>query len=193
MKSWHRYALGVVAGLVVGGALAWHATGNAFRDGAVTNGVWSTSLTYGLTDGDALTRAAVARRGLLALPTTETVYWAASRDSAGALLDGSCTYALTGGALDTRWWSVTFYDREGYLVANAANIWSFSAATLTDAEKAGGWKVTIGPKRPAQGHWLPSATGQGFELTLRMYNPGPDLVRNPGKAQLPKLVKEACA
>ena len=192
MKSWHRYALGLAVGLAGGAGLAWHATGAAFNHGSVTNGVWSTALNYGVASADSLTRAAVARRGLLALPKTEPVYWAASTDSTGQPLDGSCTYAMTGRALDSRWWSVTLYDRAGYLIANPARIWSFSGASITPAEQAG-WTVRISPDKPASGHWLPSAKGQPFELTLRMYNPGPAFVKDPKAAALPVLKKERCA
>lgn len=192
MKTWHRYALGLVAGLAVGGGLAWRATGTGFDHGSITNGVWSTSLNYGIASADPLTRAAVARRGLLALPKTETVYWAASTDSEGKALDGSCTYAMTGKALDSRWWSVTYYDRQGYLVANPARLFSFSGAAVTPDEKPG-WKVTIGPNKPPSGHWLPSAKGQGFELTLRMYNPGVAFMKEPKAAELPVLKREDCA
>ena len=192
MRTWHRYALGLVFGLAVGGGLAWRATGSGFDHGAITNGSWSTSLTYGTTSTDPLTRAAVARRGLLALPKTETVYWAASTDSAGQPLDGACTYSMTGKALDSRWWSVTLYDRKGFLIANPARIWSFSGAAITPTEKDG-WRVTIGPDKPTSGYWLPSARGQGFELTLRMYNPGPGFLKAPAAAELPVLKKEGCA
>lgn len=192
MKTWHRYALGLATGLAVGGGLAWRATGSGFDHGSIANGIWSTSLNYGIASADPLTRAAVARRGLLALPKTETVYWAASTDSDGRPLNGSCTYSMTGKALDARWWSVTFYDRQGYLVANPARIWSFSGASLTPEEKSG-WKVVIAPIKPASGHWLPSAMGQGFELTLRMYNPGAAFMQDPKAAELPVLRKEGCA
>ncbi len=192
MKSWHRYALGLVLGLGVGGALAWHATGDAFRSGAVRNGVWSTSLDYGTKSGDALTRAAVARRGLLALPKEETVYWAASTDNNGAPLSGNCTYRLVGGAVDSRWWSITIYDAEGYLMPNKANIWSFSSASLGPGDLPK-WSVTISPEAPKAGHWLPSTRGEPFELTLRMYNPGAGFRANVARAPLPELVKEACA
>lgn len=193
MAGKRRYIAGGLIGLALGVGLAWHATGRGFTDGAVRNGPWSTSLSYGVASADALTRAAVARRGLLALPKTETVYWAATRDSAGALLDGNCTYRLSGKAVDSRWWSITLYDSEGYLQPNAARLWSFSGATLTAEEAEKGWQVTIAPARPRSGYWLPSLAGQRFELTLRMYNPGPDFMTSPATAHLPMLTKESCA
>ena len=191
MKGWVRCGIALVVGLAIGGGAAWTATGKGLGGGGVVNGNWTTALNYGTTGADALTRAQVARRGILALPSTETVYWNSSTDEAGKPLDGSCTYKMSGRALDARWWSVTFYDKAGYLVANPANIWSFSGASISEAEKAG-WVVTIAPDKPATGHWLPSAKGQGFELTLRMYNPGEGFSAAPAKAALPAIHKEAC-
>ena len=99
---------------------------------------------------------------------------------------------MTGTALDARWWSVTHYDKHGFLVANPANIWSFSGASISEAEK-GGWRVAIRPSKPETGHWLPSAYGEGFELTLRMYNPGPGFRAAPTRASLPVITRGACA
>lgn len=192
MKAWHRYAIGLVAGCAIGGAAAWVSTDRAFGSGGVRNGQWSTALNYGTVGADALTRAIVARRGLLALPSTETVYWNASTDSEGRPFDGSCTYQMTGRGLDARWWSVTYYDKRGYLVANPANIWSFSGAAISDAEREG-WTVTIAPEKPQTGHWLPSARGQGFDLTLRMYNPGPGFRAAPGTSALPLVQRKSCS
>ena len=54
MKRWQRYALGVAVGLAAGGGLVWHKTGSAFDSGSVTNGIWSTSLNYGIASADPL-------------------------------------------------------------------------------------------------------------------------------------------
>lgn len=192
MKPWHRISLAIVLGGVVGGGAAWQATGKGLGRGDIVNGPWSTALDYGMSGTDSLTRAAVARRGLLALPASETIYWQASVDSDGKPLNGSCTYALTGKALDARWWSVTYYDKAGFLVANPANLWSFSGTAISEVERAG-WRVTISPAKPAAGHWLPSAKGQDFDLTLRLYNPGSSFRQAPDKAALPALKREGCA
>ena len=184
-------ALAITGGLAAGAAGAWMMAGKGMGRADIVNGPWTTSLTFGTETTDAATRASVARRGLLALPSTETIYWQASVDSDGKPLHGSCTYAMTGTALDARWWSITYYDKAGYLVANPARIWSFSGASISDDEKAG-WRVIISPSKPA-GHWLPSAKGKPFDLTLRMYNPGQKLRAAPAKAALPVLKREGCA
>lgn len=185
-------ALVITGGLAAGAAGAWMMAGQGLGRADIVNGPWTTSLGFGTKATDAATRAAVARRGLLALPATETVYWQASVDSDGKPLDGNCTYAMTGAALDARWWSITLYDKAGYLFANPARIWSFSGASLTPAEQAG-WRVSVSPDKPAAGHWLPSVKGKPFDLTLRMYNPGQNLRAAPAKSVLPVLKRERCA
>lgn len=191
MKSWHRYAITLVGGLAVGLGAAWAITGRGLADGQIGNGPWTTSLGFGTKATDRVTRAMVARAGLLALPARETVYWSATTDAAGAPLDGNCRYRLSGRPLDARWWSVTIYDEAGYLVANPANSWSVNGANVAlDAE--GEWRVTIAPAKPAEGAWLPSTKGQPFHLTLRMYNPGDGFRAAPAKAVLPSIVKEGC-
>ncbi len=191
MKSWHRYAITLVGGIAVGLGAVWSLTSAGFSGGAIVNGPWSTSMGYGTKATDPLTRARVARGGLLALPAVETVYWAAKTDPTGAPLDGNCRYSLSGSPLDARWWSVTIYDTNGYMVANAANKWSVNGANVA-LDAKGEWRVTISPEKPAEGAWLPGTKGQPFHLTLRMYNPGKAFRADPEKAALPRIVKEGC-
>jgi hypothetical protein len=191
MKGWQRYAVGLVGGVAIGLAGAWWKTGGGLEHGAIANGPWTTSLDYGTQATDPVTRAIVARAGLLALPAKETVYWAAQTDAAGAPLDGGCRYRLSGLPLDTRWWSVTLYDVKGYLTPHPARIWSVNGAAV-DLDDKGEWNVAIAPDKPASGAWLPSTRGQPYHLTLRMYNPGEDFRAAPAKAALPSIVKEGC-
>ena len=191
MKSWQRYAIAVVGGLAAGLGAAWALTNGGLGDGAIHNGPWTTSLGYGTRATDPLTRAMVARSGLLALPARETIYWMAKADAGGAPLDGNCRYSLSGGALDARWWSVTLYDAKGYLVANPADIWSVNGANAP-LDDRGIWRVIISPDKPADGQWLPGTKGQPFHLTLRMYNPGAAFRASPSSAALPRIVKEGC-
>ncbi len=191
MQRWHRFAIAISGGLLLGLGAAWAVTGGGLRGGSITNGVWSTSLGYGTKATDPLTRAAVARAGLLALPAKETVYWMARTDSTGAPLDGNCRYRLSGPQLDARWWSVTLYDTDGYLVDNDARIWSVNGANVA-SDDDGRWRVTISPDKPSEGAWLPGAAGQPFHLTLRMYNPGPAFRADPRAAELPTIVREEC-
>jgi hypothetical protein len=107
-------------------------------------------------DASALSRARVALFGLLALPAKEAMYFTARTDSDGAPLNGNCTYTVSGGELDARWWSITLYKGEGWLVKNAANRWSVAGnAPVRDAQ--GNWSFTVSPEK-ADGVWLPTGT-----------------------------------
>ncbi|NJS15257.1 MAG: DUF1214 domain-containing protein [Sphingopyxis sp.] len=191
MKSWQRYSIAIISGLVFGLGGAWALTNRGLSGGQIVNGPWQTSLGYGVKATDPITRAAVARSGLLALPATETLYWQAARDSEGRALTGKCRYRLTGSALDARWWSVTVYDTTGYLMPNEARVWSVNGATVPlDAQQR--WQVRLSSGRPPSGGWLPTTGGRGFHLTLRMYNPGKAFMADPSRAMLPQIVREAC-
>ena len=178
MKTWHRFVACIASGLVGGAAFAVHQVRGDYADKQVHNGQWSANTDQGTASASALTRAKVALNGLLALPAKEAMYFITRTDSEGRPLEGRCTYTVTGGELDARWWSVTLYKGEGWLVKNAANRWSVGGNA---------------PARDAQGNW--SFTGQTphFDLTLRTYHPRGALLIDPAKAKLPTVTREACA
>lgn len=191
MKPWLRYAFCILLGVGGGAALAVHQVRSADLGQQVTNGPWSTNTDNGTTDASALSRARVALFGLLALPAKEAMYFRADSDSAGAPLDGNCTYTVSGGEMDARWWSITLYKGEGWLVKNEANRWSVgSNAPPRDAK--GNWSFTVSPEK-AEGIWLPTGRIPEFDLTLRTYHPRGALIDNPAKAKLPVIKKERCA
>ena len=191
MKTWHRFAACITLGLVGGAAFAVHQVRGGLSDGMVEIGPWETGKSFGTVDANALTRAKVALSGLLALPAKEAMYFTAKSDSDGRALDGRCTYVVRGGTLDGRWWSITLYEGEGWLVKNAANRWSIPASAVsTDAQ--GRWSFTVSPNAQS-GSWLPTGSVDAFDLTLRLYHPAADIIKNPEKAQLPIIDRKGCA
>lgn len=191
MKNWQRLTLCAVAGGVLGvGGAVWSVRAAAL--GAPTMiGPWVTGSDYGSDKASRYTRAVVALCGLLALPASDARYYNAATDDSGAPLDGKCRYRLSGGALPAKWWSVTLYDPAGYLVPNAAGIYSVGSAGLPGSEQAA-WQVAIGPERTG-GHWLPTGGTARFELTLRAYLPSDGGRGNFTAAQLPRLTRIGCA
>jgi hypothetical protein len=191
MKTWHRYVICVALGLIGGAAYAVQQVRGGLNDGLVANGPWETGKSFGTLDASTLTRAKVALSGLLALPAKEAMYFTAQNDSDGRALDGRCTYEVRGGTLDGRWWSVTLYEGEGWLVKNAANRWSIPASAVsTDAQ--GRWSFTVSPDAQSGG-WLPTGSVEAFDLTLRLYHPSADIIKSPEKAQLPTIDRKGCA
>ena len=126
----------------------------------------------------------------MALPANEAMYYIAKTDSDGAPLNGKCTYTVRGGPLDARWWSVTLYYGEGWLVKNEANRWSVPGNKPV-RDSNGNWSFTVSPKI-ANGVWLPTGGIDGFDLTLRLYHAKGNLLTDPANATLPTIKKESC-
>ncbi|MBO6633701.1 DUF1214 domain-containing protein [Parvibaculum sp.] len=159
----------------------------------VTVGPWETSLVTGSSQADPYTRARVAIGGLLALNRSETIYFTAPRDDAGDTLRVSCSYKVIGSDLPARWWSITLYGEDHYLVSNLQDRYSFGGETVA-REKDGSFVITVSPDE-TDGNWIPTGGGQNgdtFTLTLRLYNPDERAAQNPGGIVLPRIAKEAC-
>ena len=191
-----RALAGVLAALILGIALglgsACFAVDRFALSGAVTVGGWKGNLLTGSAEADPYTRAAVAKTALLALARTETVYFMRSEDDSGAPLNPACSYemrATTDPA--ARWWSVTLYDESFFLARNEDAAASIDA-TRVAREAGGGWRVVIGPTPKGFVNWLSTNATQRFTLTIRLYNPDPAIVADPGKAVLPSVSKLSC-
>jgi hypothetical protein len=195
MRGWLRYTLCAVAGLAIGSGAAIYQVRSADLGRQVTNGPWSTNTDNGTADASALARARVALFGLLALPAKEAMYYVARTDSSGAALDGRCTYVVAGTDFDARWWSLTLYRGEGWLVPNATNIYSAGSGSLIMMEsKPAQFAIRVGPDIPAETNgFIPTGGVPAFDLTLRVYHPQGALLDDPARARLPSITKERCA
>lgn len=188
-----KLAAKIVAMLVVGVALGLFATWlivvRGSMPGGVSDGSWKTNLLIGSSGGGIYTRASVAVHGLLALNRSETVYYTTQTDSDGARLDGQCAYRLAGRDVPARWWSITVYGADDFLIPNPAGRYSISkTSVLRDA--GGGFVASIAPNASGP-NALPTA-GQKFSLTLRLYNPAASVVTDPAHVALPSIKKVAC-
>jgi len=188
MRAWIRYAICGVLGIALGAGVAVQHIRTGSLGSAKAIGPWRSGADYGTARASAYTRAVVALRGLLALPAHEARYYNAAVDSAGEPLDGKCHYRVSGGAIPSKWWSLTLYDHEGYLVANQANRFSIASATVANPAK---WEILVAPAEQA-GLWLPTGRIDRFELTLRTYLPNDGGIGTMTRDQLPSIVKEGC-
>jgi hypothetical protein len=190
-----KIALKIAAVLAIGTVLGLAATwllifrGGGLR-GAVRNGPWTTSLTVGSSGSDIYTRAVVAVHGLLALNRSETIYYAAHADSDGNNFDGRCTYLIAGRDPPARWWSITAYAADDYLIPNPAKRYSVSRTSVT--RNAHGEFVATVSRKPFPKDWIALQNGR-FNLTLRLYNPAASVAADPPHAALPTLKKVSCS
>ena len=191
MRKVLGYAGIVLLSLVLGAGSAVYVCWSPGGDqGEVRNGAWTTSLSVGGTGSGMYERAWVAANGLFAMTKSEAVYFRGHLDTEGNPLRTDCDYVIEGVDPDARWWSVTVYGADNYLVPNAENRWAYSGGSVV-REKDGSFRIHLSSK-PQEKNWLPTGSGPEFSLTLRLYNPGKDVYQNPATTKLPVLRKVAC-
>lgn len=179
----------VVVGTLLGLAITWLSIYRPGWGGAVSDGPWQTSLDVGSKDAGIIERARVAVHGLLALNRQETIYYSTSVDSDGGALSGACTYQLTGRDPPARWWSITAYGSDDFLIPNAANRYSVSVNTV--ARRADGSFTLILSKANGGVNWIPVGEDR-FSLSLRLYNPGKAVTADPAHVPLPTITRGTC-
>lgn len=172
----------VLASLLAIGS-AWVLVLHGPSAGAVAIGPWRMSAVAGSVDADMYTRARIAITGLFALNPSETIYFEASTDDAGQPLRAVCAYHVEGPALPARWWSVTAYGNDLFLIPNPINRFSFNMGNVGTAD--GRFAIVAAPTEQP-GNWLPTGVG-GFRLIIRLYNPQPTAVANPRSVALPSI------
>ena len=189
-----RIAAGVVASLVLGLGSLYLAVRPGMAGGEIANGPWRTSFVTGSPQADVYTRARVAVDLLLALSAPESLYYTAATDSEGRPLDARCEYVLAGGELPARWWSLTSYGPDRFLIPNAAGRYSFSRTSVTSTPE-GAWQAHVS-RQLEPGNWLPSGppgSEGSFTLTLRLFDPAPIATESPRSIALPLVLREACS
>ena len=157
---------------------------------AIHNGPWRSSLGTGSAGATRYERTAIAVAGLYALAKEETVYYTAFVDDEGRPLEGRCDYRLSGRPFPARWWSLTMYGADSYLVANAANIYSRHAANLEFASD-GSYVIPVSARNHPL-NWLPAPDGGAFSITLRLYNPSAAIYSSLSSITLPSVERETC-
>jgi hypothetical protein len=191
MKFLIKIILTLGFALVLGVGSVWFLLANPdlIRMSSLSNGPWITSLTYGNKDAGMYEKAGVARAGLFALNKTETIYFSAMDDSNGEPLNSKNRYRIEGADAETRWWSITVYGEDHFLIPNQHNRWAYSVNNVK-READNGFIIHLS-KDSVAGNWLPLGDDeQGISVTLRLYNPAPSVYENLGTIQLPRIIKE---
>ncbi len=153
-------------------------------------GPWRSSSLIGSPQASPMLRALVAVNGILALNHAQAIYFTASADDDGQPLTGACQYRVVGHDLPARWWSVTAYGADRFLIPNAQHRYSATRDSVSrDAD--GAFAITIGTQ-PQPGDWIATQPGH-FLLTLRAYAPEAILSGTPPSALLPRIERAHCA
>ena len=192
MKKPAKIILGILAAIVLGTAIgigsAPVATKIVYNIGTVKNGPWRTNPTAGSRQANIYMRAAVAFSALFAFNQSETIYYSAMGDDSGQRFSGDNVYRIEGKAPEARWWSITAYGADNFLIPNEQNRYSYSGNNVT-YDQNGKFTIYVSKTRKP-GNWLPLGDRKKFTLTLRLYNPGEAILKSPATVELPHIIKE---
>ncbi len=194
MNKTAKIIVGTLIALVLGSAIGIGSAVKAFDIMAnrfsVHNGPWETNLAAGSQQADPYTRASIAIHYLLALNQSEVLYYNAYTDDSGDPLQADCTYRIDGKALEARWWSITAYGADDFLIPNELNRYSYNMDNVQyDADK--NFVIYLSKTTKPDG-WLPLGDQKTFSLSLRLYNPGQLIRDHPDIVELPHIIKEGC-
>lgn len=181
---------GIVAAIVLGLGSAGFVGYRTLHNAAVANGPWLVLLDAGNEAAGMYERTAVAIGGLFALARTETLYYTAMTDSDGRALTEECDYRVVGDDPDARWWSLTAYAMDQFLIRNGDARHALAQTTVA-READGGFVIHVSPAAQPK-NWISSAQGGRFLLMLRLYNPGASVYAQPGSAPLPRIERGQC-
>ena len=123
---------------------------------------------------------------LLALGREETMYFFAYQDDEKNRLRSHCSYHVEGVAPKARWWSVTAYADDMFLFDAPNKHYSLNG-TNARLDANGHFAFTTGGQEQPGIHWLPTPGARGMVLTLRVYNPEPELQAAPASLLPPSI------
>jgi hypothetical protein len=191
-----RLLLGSLVTFLVAAAVGLGATwltltrGVAF--GSLNIGAWSAWPKSGSVDIDPYARATIARTGELPTGMGDGVAFYARGDDARHAFDGRCTFVVSGMTPAARYWTITLYDPDGKLVANAIDRHSFTSDEIV-RDSDGSFAITVAPlARP--GNWLPTGGVDRFVLVLRLYDTPIGVSTGTTKeGPMPAITRKGCS
>ena len=134
---------------------------------------------FGRYGTDYTLRAVVATMGLGAFTSDQSIFALAVTDHNKQPLSGSNGYVLHMPVAPpaNEGWSLTVYDLQGFLIPNPIERYEFSNKSKLAHNADGSVDLYLqagSPSDPSQiSNWLPTASGQGFEVIWRLLGPKP--------------------
>ena len=188
MKSLRPF-LFILLALIVGiGIGVYRIAGVESSDAFFRNGSWTGSRDLPL-GKDKLITAQVTVFALFALPSKEAIYLFARRDENKELLHSANDYTITGNVnqIKAKYWSITAYGKDLYLIPNKDDRYSFNHTNL-QTDSAGNFTITLSHKRKGA-NWLPTPEEAKFNLVLRIYKGESEFLSGLEETPLPVIKK----
>ena len=162
----------------------------------VKNDIWTILPSPGDPDRSIYTRAAVAAAGTFASKKPEQAYYQTEIDIEDQPLNGNCLYRLSGEDIESRWWSITAYTNDGFLIENTEKLYSYNSETINYNANGGFEIYFLGDNDfisdVSNENWLRVNQDENFNVSLRIYYPGEEFFSNLRRVNLPIVEKVKC-
>jgi hypothetical protein len=129
-------------------------------------------------------RAVISQIGLGAFTSGQAIYAMGWSDHNEKPLNGSTPYVLHLKSMPptNEGWSITVYNLKGGMIANSINRYALTDSSELTKNSDGSVDIYLQPNEPSdqsqQSNWLPTASGQGFEVIWRLFAPQPDKINS---------------
>ncbi len=175
----------------IGLGTTWLALSQGVSIGALQIGAWTARPKAGTAEIDPYARAEIERRGELPIGLGDGVSFIARTDDTGRALDGRCEVTVAGMTPQARFFTITLYNSDGRLVANAIDRHAFTSQELV-RRSDGSFVIAVGP-RARPGNWLPSGGIERYVLALRLYDTPVGISTRAGReTPMPAITTGGC-
>mgnify|MGYP001244739083 CR=1 FL=1 len=104
--------------------------------------------------------------------------------------------SLKGEDIEARWWSVTVYGSDGFLIENSEKLYSYNSENI-NYNINGGFEIFFLGKNDfiseiGNKNWLRVKPDENFSLSLRLYGTNEELFSNLRRVNLPIIEKLRC-
>ena len=160
-------------------------------------GPWKTHPGVGRRNTPLIEKAAIARIGLGANDSEETIYWNAFTDSQGRELRAEHDYRVVFRSAppvrysEKGFWSITVYGKDKFLIPNQRKKYMIRGDERNNPLKDLHFSIFLSRKTPEiTDNWIPLPAGnEKFSLAYRCYRPAADMKENLKAVCMPEIIK----
>lgn len=182
------FLIGIVA-ITVGGGFATYQISTWKNASQQSIGSWQTiGKDKDVNRDDLLSIAQIAVFATYPLTKKEVIYLNTSTDSDGNPIDSKSDYVIEGKKFDARYWSITAYDQDGFLIKNPINKYSYNFEDVKYAADSTSYKINLSATEKPE-NWLPTTASKKIALVIRLYQPSDALRENLNLETLPIIKK----
>ncbi|PKB15976.1 DUF1214 domain-containing protein [Flavobacterium sp. 5] len=190
-KIQHRIILSllVIVAILGGIGTAFYSISTWKNSSQESIGNWKTiGKDKDVNNDDLLSIAQIAVYATYPLTKKEVIYLNTNTDSDGNPIDSKSDYVINGKKLDARYWSITAYDQDGFLIKNPIEKYSYNFEDVKYEKDSTSYKINLSSSKKEK-NWLPITGTQKVSLVIRLYQPSDNLRNNLKVESLPFIKK----